>query len=181
MKHTSILTAVALSTTMLIASCKSDSTSSNNNNPSNSTPANTMTATVSGSNMTFIDGYTMQSYKGQAALVVLGIDSVFGRNMTLTLVNVTAPGTYNVGTITPGSLNTYCVVAYTYADATKQPQSYSSPITPGLTSAGTVTVTQFDTVGVKGTFNATVTKLSGSTGPSTETITNGAFNASFVH
>jgi hypothetical protein len=168
---------ILLYTAFALNGCKSDAVSTNATTP---LPVRTMKATVSGKSSTYFDGATRQVYNGQSALVISGIDSTLGRNITLTLVNVTAKGTYNVGTANLPSLTTYIVIGYVYADATLQPQSYTSPIAPGLTASGSVTITQFDTLGIQGTFNTTVTKQSGNTGPATETITDGAFNAPYV-
>lgn len=159
-----------------IASCNSDTTSANKTKTPTPAAANTMNVTVDGTNYTWLAGATHQSYNGQAALTIVGADTTTATHeASLILVNITAPGTYNIGTLN-GLTTQYVIATYSYADGAGSAQVYTTPPVPGLSASGTVQITRYDSV-VVGTFNATVTRQAGSTGPSSETIANGAFNA----
>lgn len=173
MKIKSVLIAICL-LSLGLASCNSTTTSANTT--TTPPPANTMKVTVDGVNYTWLDGATHQSYNGQAALTILGADTTAATHeASIILVNISGPGTYNVGTAN-GLTTQYVIVTYTYADAAGSAQVYTTPPVPGISSSGTVQITRYDSV-VVGTFNATMTRQAGSTGPATEVISNGAFNA----
>ena len=135
-----------------------------------------MTVTVDGTAYSWTATAHRTSIGGQTSITVAGADtSGSGKGGGFTLSNISATGTYDVGTVIINGTSAQTVTMVYTPDNNTQ---YTSPLT-GTTSVGKVTVTELTTTSIKATFNATLTKQSG-TGANTVTLTNGSVNATIM-
>jgi hypothetical protein len=155
---------------LLLVSCKSDSTTgtnnnnNNNNNNTNNAPANTMIVTIDGTTYT----WTAVGAKSGGTITVSGADAAGDKVAGFNMSNVTGPGTYSTGSATT-------IVTLTYGYPVGSDEVVYSTI-PGA-SSGSITVQELTDSTCKATFSGTLTKISGASGSSTATFTNGSVNA----
>lgn len=172
-KLLSVLSVVSLSALMFI-SCSKDSDTTGTNNGGGSVPStsNTMTVTIDGTAYTLTAFGIKVTNGGNTAITIAGSDAS-GKVVGLSLSNISAAGTYDVGTFDPAT-STGANMTYQYNDGSGNGVAYAT--LAGLTSVGKLTITELTATSMKGTFNATLTKISGS-GANTVVITKGGVNS----
>ena len=169
-----LLSILSLSALIFVSCSKSgDTIGSVNNN----TGANIMVVTVDGTTYTWKVFATDTILTGQRVIMVTGIDTtvlITGgiRGGSFQLINISSPGTYDVGPIIPG--NGLIQMFYTLNDSTH----YASPV-PAANSVGKVIITELTKTSIRASFNGTLTRNVGSSGATTVSLTNGSVNAIF--
>ena len=174
-----ILSVLSL-TALLLVSCskKSDTTGTNNNNNNSNAPLGQVLATVGGTNLTLTGLATKTGVSGAVSLGLVGTDAT-GRSVVIAMINITASGTYDIGTVVaivpPQSIG----IDYTTTDASGTSISYSSTNQPAV-KQGTITITSYTATNIQGTFSATGLKTDNATAsPQTVDIASGSFNLNF--
>ncbi len=137
------------------------------NGPSGSNGS--MSATIAGA--AWNANLTVQgTYQGN----VLGIGGNGGSGanafqINITLTNVTAAGTFNLGPTAFGNIAVLTAVG----------SPVSSWTSSGVGGTGTVTVTELTSTGAKGTFSFTGTASPGTAATGTKAVTSGSFDVEF--
>ncbi|MEI8135256.1 MAG: hypothetical protein WCH46_09335 [bacterium] len=163
--------------TMLLSSCNSNSTTgtnNNNNGGTNNTAANTMTVTIDGTNYTMVASGGKGASGGVTVTSIAGADAT-GKGVGFSLTNITTAGPYSFGYSVGAAGLTGAILTYTYTVGSDN-IVYSSSTVPGVTS-GTLTIQELTATSCKATFTGTVTKIQGTAGANTVSITNGSVNA----
>jgi len=158
MKVKSLLLSAVLMCAVILVSCKKDD---DGGTPAGS--SGTMSLTYDGTNWTA--GLTVQAVNTNGVINITGSDNN-ARQASVTLNNVTAPGTYKVG---PNG-NPSNQLRWTEGISTNQ--TYTASFVIGT---GTITITELSATKVKGTFGFT----GFNTEQASKTITSGKFDVNF--
>ncbi|MBS1903831.1 MAG: hypothetical protein JSS75_09020 [Bacteroidetes bacterium] len=164
--------AMMLSLSFIACSKSSDTTSANNNNTPNSAGTNQIVETVAGMPMTFVCTGSKSTTNGQTMIQVIGVDTSGKAIVGLSLTNVTATGTYDIGTVTFSTTPQTIYLDYSYNDANGSTIDYNSTNNSN-SKVGTITITSLSPL--KATFSATL-PLTHGTAASSVAITGGMAN-----
>ena len=161
-----------------VSCSKSSNPSSNNNNTNGGNGGagtNQVLGTVGGT--AIVDTGAVGLKTTVAGQYTIGItEPTEGKQIVLAFDNITATGTYDVGTVISILPPTSIGISYHYTDANGNPVSYNSTVTKG-TKVGTLTVSSISSTNIQGTFSGTIPMENGPSGtPATISITNGGFN-----
>jgi hypothetical protein len=137
-----------------------------------------MVFTVSGTTYTMPVTAHRQTTSGQTVISIVGVDTA-GTAGGLALTNITATGSYDVGTVKlSGTTIQTVVMTYTTKDGSGNSVTYQSPNTPG-SSVGNLTIQQLDATTIKATFNGTLT-INGSGVETPVVVSGGSLNATIL-
>lgn len=170
-KRTMSLMLIALALIFTGVSCSSDDDGGDGGEAANGT----IQAKVDGSNFSSnpqLSAATQVNAGGTTTITVQGNDNS-GKGIVIVMNGVTGEGTYQIG----GGANVSISVSYIEANASnpQATQIWQAPF--DSTVAGEISISEFTTTKVKGTFNFTGKNVNGDN--STKEITDGSFNMDF--
>ena len=166
---------------LLLSSCSKSSDTSSSNTTTPTAGNQQIIANIAGTDMTF-QASAREALSGVDSLSIFGYDTVAGKNykITLTMLNITKAGTYDITTLALPTTAATIRVQLTSANADgSNSMTYDSEQSLNK-KVGSLTYTSL-TFLVQGTFNATLPQVTTlCSGGAPITIINGSFKITFA-